>query len=118
MQFFRSKAGRAMGKAYLGLYLLSGIYSIVFLLFNRPTAEFNPPSIAALPWSLWLISISHRMGILALYDRLAKSPILYGGLMTLVQLPAALLNALILYAICRFLDRVLRTAQNQRQPNV
>ena len=94
--------------SYLGLYLLSGVYAITFLLFHRPPAEFNPPSIVALPWSLILIALSHSLGILSVYDRLIGSPVLYGGLMALVVSPGALLNAIILYAFCRFLDRLRR----------
>ena len=104
-RFFQSRTGLIFALSYLGLYLLSGLYAITFLLFHRPPAEFNPPSIAALPWSLVLIQLSHSLGILSLYDRLIASPILYGGLMTLVVLPGAMLNAVILYAFCRFLDR-------------
>jgi hypothetical protein len=108
MNRFKSNTGLALCLSYLGLYLLSGVYTVVFLLFHRPPGEFNPPGIAALPWSLVLIPIYHQMGILTLYDRLIKSPVLYGGLMMLVLLPAALLNALILYAFGRLLDRLRR----------
>src|SRR5579863_10232174 len=105
---FQSRTGLTFALSYLGLYLLSGLYAIVFLLFHRPPAEFNPPSIATLPWSLVLIQLSHSLGTLSLYDRLIGSPILYGGLMTLVVLPGAVLNAVILYTFCRFLDRPRR----------
>lgn len=100
-----SRTGSTLCLYYLGLYLLSGVYAVGFLLFHRPTAEFNPPSIAALPWSLVLISISHSMGITDLYQRLVNSPVLYGMLMWLVLLPGALLNAWILYLFGSFLDR-------------
>ena len=108
-RFFQSRTGLIFAVFYLALYSLSGIYSVLFLLFHRPPGEFNPPSIAALPWSLILIPYSHSLGILNLYDRLTASPFLYGGLMTLVVLPGAILNAIILYGFCRFLDNLRET---------
>lgn len=108
-KLFPSRTGRIFALSYLGLYSASGIYSVLFLLFHRPPGEFNPPSIVALPWSLILIPYSHSLGILNLYDRLTGSPLLYGGLMTLVVLPGAILNAIILYGICRFLDNLRET---------
>jgi len=104
MKLLRSKAGLTLGLSYLGLYLLSGIYAIVFLVFGPVAPEFNPPSIAALPWSLVLIPFYHSIGIGTLYDRLTGAPVLSGALMTVVLLPGAMLNALILYACCKFLD--------------
>ncbi|HUI43225.1 MAG TPA: hypothetical protein VL523_14775 [Terriglobia bacterium] len=104
MKFRRSKTGLAICSVYLGLYWLSGIYAVGVLLFTRPTPEFNPPSLVALPWTFILIPLSHSMGISDLYERLASSPFLYGALMWLVLLPAALLNAIILYLAGRFLD--------------
>lgn len=104
-KFFRSRTGFTFGLLYLGLYLLSGIYAVCMLVFGRPAPEFNPPAIAGLPWSLPLILLSHSLGIGNLYDRLTGSPVLYGILMTLVPLPGALLNAGVLYAFCKFLDR-------------
>jgi len=101
----RSKTGSALCLSYLGLYLLSGLYAIGVLLVTRPTPEFNPPSLAALPWSLFLIGYYNSLGISNLYQRLVDSPVLYSGLMWLVLLPAALLNATLLYLFGRFLDR-------------
>jgi len=109
MKLFRSKAGVALGLSYLGLYLLSGIYAIVFLLFGPATPEFNPPSVAALPWSFVLIPFYRSMGIGNLYDHLTGLPVLFAALMTLVLLPGAMLNAFILYACCKFLDGFRRT---------
>lgn len=109
MKFFRSRIGLFFCSFYLGLYLLSGIYAVCFLLFRRPTPEFNPPSLAALPWTFVLIPVSHSMGISNVYQRLVGSPFLYGTLMWLVVLPGALLNAIILYLFGRFFDRPHKT---------
>lgn len=103
MRFFRSKAGLTFGLSYFGLYLLSGIYAVSVLLFSPPTPEFNPPSLAALPWSLVIIPRAHSLGMTDWYQRHAGSPVLYGTAMTLVLLPGAVLNATILYLLGRFL---------------
>ena len=104
MEFRRSKTGSALCFFYLGLYLVSGIYAVCVSLFWRPTPEFNPPSLAVLPWTFVLVPLSHSMGISDLYERLIDSPFLYGTLMWLVCLPGALLNAIILYLFGRLLD--------------
>ena len=109
MNSFRSKTGLTFCSFYFGLYLLSGIYAVGFLLFRRPTPEFNPPSLVALPWTFFLVPFWHSMGISNVYERLVGSPVLYGTLMWLVLLPGALLNAIILYLFGRFLDRPRRT---------
>jgi hypothetical protein len=46
MKFFRSKTGVMFSSLYLGLYLLSGIYAVGFLLLRPPTPEFDPSSLA------------------------------------------------------------------------
>ena len=112
MKFVRSKTGLTLCSLYLALYLLSGIYAVGFLLFSRPTAEFNPSSLVALPWTFFLIPYYNSMGIINLYQRLVGSPVLYGLLMWSVLLPGALLNAVILYLFGRILDG-LRTTPNQ-----
>jgi hypothetical protein len=104
MKFFRSKTGLTFCSFYLGLYLLSGIYAVSYMLFRRPAPEFNPPSLAALPWTFFLIPFWNSMGIGNVYDRLIGSPFLYGGLMWAALLPGALLNATILYLFGKLLD--------------
>ena len=104
MKFFRSKTGVTLGLSYLGLYALSWIYSVCFLLAHRARAEFNPPSVAAFPWSLLIISFANANGMTGWYQRHAASPILYATAMALLLLPGALLNAIILYLFGRLLD--------------
>ena len=104
MKFLRSKTGVKLCSFYLGLYFLSGIYAVCFLLFNPPPAEFNPPSLVALPWTFFIIPLADSLGIQDWYGRHVGSPILYGTVMTLILLPGAFLNAIIAYLFGRFLD--------------
>jgi hypothetical protein len=101
---FRSRIGWNLARIYFGLYVFSGIYAICFLVFGKPRPEFNPPSIVTLPWSIMLIIYSHKQGILDWYSRHTGDPILYGTVMTLVVLPAALLNAFLLYWFGKLLE--------------
>jgi hypothetical protein len=109
MNFFRSSTGAIFCLSYLGLYLLSGIYAVCFLLFHPPTPEFDPPSLAALPWTFVILPRAHSWGMTDWYERHVGSPIVYGTVMTLVLLPGALLNAIILYLFGKFLDGLRRT---------
>ena len=59
MKFFRSKTGMKLSLSYLGLYLLSGIYAVGFLLFRPPTPEFNPPSLVTLPWTFVIVPLEY-----------------------------------------------------------
>lgn len=104
MKLFRSKLGLTFGLSYFGLYVLTGIYAVCFLLFRKPTPEFDPASLAVLPWSFILLPLAHAYGIADWYERFAGSPVLYGTLMTLVLLPGALLNAVIFYHIGKYLE--------------
>ncbi len=104
MKFLRSRTGVKLCSVYLGLYLLSGIYAVGFLLFNPPTAEFNSPSLVALPWTFYIIPLANSWGIQDWYGRHVGSPILYGTVMTLVFLPGAFLNTVIAYLFGRLLD--------------
>jgi hypothetical protein len=95
----RSRARAIFSLSYLGLYLLSGVYAIIFCYFQKPAPEFNPPSLVALPCTLIIIPIAQSWGSTLWYERLIGSPVLYGGLMTLILLPGALLNTIIFYWI-------------------
>jgi hypothetical protein len=68
------RTGAILALSYLGLYLLSWIYAVGFLLFNRPPAEFNPPSLVALPWTFFIIPIANSWGIQDWYGRHVGSP--------------------------------------------
>ena len=74
MRFFRSKAGLTFSLSYLGLYLLSGIYDVGFLLFRPPTPEFDPPSVAGR--ARLRIIHGHGKGILrkSLHELFASHP--------------------------------------------
>ncbi len=109
MKFLSSKTGVKLCCLYLGLYFLSGIYAVGFLLFNKPPAEFNPPSLVAMPWTFFIIPLANSWGIQDWYGRHIGSPILYGTVMTLVFLPGVLLNAVIAYLFGTFLDYSRRT---------
>jgi hypothetical protein len=104
MKFFRSKTGKTFCSLYLGLYFLSGVYAVCFLLFRPPTPEFNPPSLVALPWTFVIVPLAHSWGMTDWYERHVGSPILYGTVMTLIFLPGALLNAVIVYLFGKFID--------------
>jgi hypothetical protein len=109
MKYFRSKTGGILCLSYLGLYLLSGIYAVGFLLFRPPTPEFDPPSLAALPWTFVILPLAHSWGITNWYEVHAGSPIAYGTVMTLVLLPGAMLNAIIFYLFGKMIDGSRRT---------
>ena len=104
MKPFRSRAGVIFAAAYLSVYALAGIYAVGFLLFHRPTAYFNPPAIAALPWTFAILPIANSWGMPSWYQTHTGSPLLYGLAMTFIYLPGALLNATILYWFIRILD--------------
>jgi hypothetical protein len=99
------KTGPMLSLRYLGLYFLSGIYALCFLLFRPPTPEFDPPSIVALPWTFVILPIANSWGIQDWYLRHSGSPVLYAAVMTLILLPGALLNAIIAYLIGKALGR-------------
>ena len=107
MQRNGARFGLALCTAYLALYTLSLIYSVGILLFEKPTAEFNPPSLVAIPWSLVLIPYYQSLGIGDLYLHLTRSPVLYSLLMWSVLLPGALVNAGCLYLVGKFLDGLM-----------
>jgi hypothetical protein len=100
-----SRTGLNFCSFYLGFYLLSGIYAVGYLLFRRATPEFNPPAIAALPWTFVLVPLLNSMGISNLYGRLGGSPVLYGTLMWTALLPGAMMNGALLYLLGRAIDR-------------
>jgi hypothetical protein len=97
------RTGAILALTYLGLYLLSWIYAVGFLLFNRPPAEFNPPSLVALPWTFFIIPVANSWGIQDWYGRHVGSPALYGTVMALLFAPGVLLNAIIVYLFGTFL---------------
>jgi hypothetical protein len=105
MRFLRSRTGAIFSLSYFALYLLSWIYAVGFLLFNPPPAEFDPPSLVALPWTFVIIPFVNSWGIQDWYGRHVGSPILYGTAMALVFLPGVLLNAIILYVFGKALDK-------------
>jgi hypothetical protein len=109
MKFWRSRTGVILALSYLGLYLLSWIYAVGFLLFNPPAAEFNPPSLVALPWTFFIVPLANSGGIQDWYGRHVASPVLYGTVMTSIFLPGIMLNAVILYLFGRFLERRRRS---------
>jgi hypothetical protein len=104
MGFLRSKTGAIFSLSYLALYLFSRIYAVGFLLFNPPPAEFDPPSLVALPWTFVIIPFANSWGIQDWYGRHVGSPILYGTVMALIFLPGVMLNAVILYLFGKVLD--------------
>lgn len=108
MRFLRSRTGWRLCSVYLGVYALSGVYAVCWLLFSRPTPEFNPPSLVALPWTIVLIRFWNAHGIGNAYDRYINSPFLYGGVMWSALLPGALLNAVILYLLGKLFERSSR----------
>ena len=103
------RTGAILALSYFGLYLLSWIYAVGFLLFNRPPAEFNPPSLVALPWTFLIIPVANSWGIEDWYGRHVGSPVLYGTAMALLFAPGVLLNAIALYAFGTLLDGRRRT---------
>jgi len=109
MKFLRSRTGAILSLSYLGLYLLSWIYAVGFLLFNRPAPEFDPPCLVALPWTFFIIPLANSWGIQDWYQRHIGSPVLYGTVMALVFLPGVLLNAVMLYLFGRSLEGSRRT---------
>jgi hypothetical protein len=98
------RTGAILALFYVGLYLLSWIYAVGFLLFNPPPAEFNPPSIVALPWTFFIIPIANSWGIQDWYGRHVGSPVLYGTVMASLFAPGVLLNAIVVYLFGTFLD--------------
>jgi len=74
------------------------------LLFNPPPAEFNPPSVVALPWTFFIIPLVNSWGIQDWYGQHVGSPFLYGTVMTEIFLPGILFNAVILYLFGRLLE--------------
>lgn len=104
MKALHSRAGKIFAASYLSLYAVSGIYAVGFLWFHRPTAYFDPPAIAALPWTFVILPLVNSWGMTSWYQRHAGSPVLYGAAMTLIYLPGALLNATVLYWFVRILD--------------
>jgi hypothetical protein len=104
MKYLCSRTGGILAFSYLGLYLLSWIYAVGFLLFNPAPAEFNPPSLVALPWTFLIIPLANSWGIQDWYGQHVGSPFLYGTVMTTIFLPGILLNAVILYLLGRFLE--------------
>jgi len=109
MKYLCSRTGGILALSYLGLYLLSWIYAVGFLLFNPAPAEFNPPSLVALPWTFLIIPLANSWGIQDWYGQHVGSPFLYGTVMTTIFLPGILLNAVILYPFGRFLEGLRRS---------
>ena len=94
--------------SYLGIFLLSGVYSIYYLVLH-PVAELWGMLLilVTLPWSMILGPIIDSLGFIAWYDQFAGNHIVYGFFAMSAFIPAALLNAIILYFIGRLFDKAI-----------
>lgn len=57
-----------------------------------------------MPWSLLLERVWNAIGYIEWYDRFANSPVLYGLLGTVTDLPGAIINAAIAYWIGKAIE--------------
>jgi len=98
-----SKLGLIFSLSYLGIFLLSGFYAIYLLVFHTANSEFSGllGIVVTFPWSLIFLPIINSLGFVAWYDQFTSNPAVYGFFGMLGLLPAALLNAVILYFIGR-----------------
>lgn len=90
-----------MALGYLGLFFLVYLYVLWALVFNTAHSEFCGlfEIILTMPWSLAWIPLVNKTGYVIWYSQFASQHVLYGTLATLVDLPPALLNAMVLYFI-------------------
>lgn len=114
-----SKLRFVLSLSYLGIFLLTGAYSIWFLLHN-PYAELWGvlQIVVTLPWSMILMPIIDSLGFIAWYGQFAGSnKIMYGLLAMSAFIPAALVNAIILYFIGRLFDKAINKRNFESEAN-
>lgn len=102
MQKFKSKLGSKFCIAYLTIFLLTAIFGAYFGELAGIYAVF-----VTLPWSILFVGLLDSLGDITWYDQFAQSGnlIVYEFFAILGLLPAALMNAFILYFIGKSLDK-------------
>jgi hypothetical protein len=105
---FNFKLSLILSLSYLGIFLLTGAYSIWFL-FRNPYAELWGMLLilVTLPWGVILAPIIDSLGFIAWYNQFAGNHIVDGLFVILTFMPAALINATILYFIGRLFDKAI-----------
>lgn len=98
-----SRQGLVFAAVYLALFFLAFLYVEWSLTYNTANSEFCGlfEIVLTMPWSLVFIPLVNKTGYVAWYSQYSSQHLLYGFLATLANLPAALLNASILYFIGR-----------------
>lgn len=115
-----SKLRFVLSLSYLGIFLLIGAYSIWFLLHN-PVAELWGilSIVVTLPWSMMLMPILDSLGYITWYNQFAGNHSLVYGLFAMSAfIPAALINATILYFIGRLFDKTINKANLASEANI
>ena len=117
---FYSRPGLILSLSYLGIFALSGIYTLYFLIFHAASSEFSGllPVLLTLPWSMVMILILDGLGYITWYDHFADNPVAYGLLALLPLLLAALVNATIIYFIGRLFSNTAKSKSPKTEVGV